>query len=81
MKDDYIMNVLLGYYEESKGKTRSERFRGTLRTVGSLVLIDGLSTFVGVLPLAFSSSAVVRTVFIRWESVMGSSSCRFSGRQ
>ena len=63
------MHVLLGYYE-SKGKTREERVQGTLRTVGSPVLIGALSTFLGVLPLAFSSSAVMRTVFISFFSMV-----------
>ena len=36
----------------------------TLRTVGAAVLSGGLSTLLGVLPLALSTSEVMRTVFV-----------------
>ena len=36
----------------------------TLRTMGSAVLSGGLSTLLGIIPLAFSTSQVMRTVFI-----------------
>lgn len=36
----------------------------TLETMGASVLLGGLSTFLGVLPLAFSTSTVMQTVFI-----------------
>ncbi|CAB9519465.1 Pick C1-like protein 1 [Seminavis robusta] len=60
---DYIVHILLRYYE-SKGATREEKVKDTLRTMGSAVLSGGLSTLLGVVPLAFSSSQVMRTVFV-----------------
>jgi uncharacterized membrane protein YdfJ with MMPL/SSD domain len=56
------MHILLRYYE-SKCNTREERVKDALGTLGISILIGGLSTFLGVLPLAFSSSAILRTVF------------------
>lgn len=35
----------------------------TLETMGASILVGGLSTFLGVIPLAFSTSAILRTVF------------------
>jgi hypothetical protein len=66
---DYLMHALLGFYE-STGRNREERVQEMLRTIGSPVLIGGLSTFLGVFPLAFSSSAVMRTVFVSFISMV-----------
>jgi len=60
---DYVVHILLRYFE-SKAGTREERVKDTLRTMGAAVLSGGLSTLIGVIPLAFSSSEVMRTVFI-----------------
>lgn len=59
---DFIMHVLLRFYE-SKGNRR-EKTVETLRTMGASILIGGVSTFLGTLPLAFSSSEIFNTVFI-----------------
>lgn len=61
---DYLVHVLLRFYETSKYPTREEKVKDTLRTIGAAVLSGGLSTLLGVLPLIFASSAVTRTVFI-----------------
>ena len=59
---DFIMHVLLRYYECDGN--RGERTVEMLRTMGSSVLAGGISTFLGILPLALSTSAVFYTVFI-----------------
>ena len=58
---DYLMHVLLCYYE-SEGK-REEKTIETLRTMGSSILLGGVSTFLGIIPLAFSTSEIFTTVF------------------
>jgi predicted RND superfamily exporter protein len=58
---DYVMHVLLRYYE-SPGNHK-EKTVEMLRTMGSSILIGGISTFLGSLPLAFSTSTIFRTVF------------------
>ncbi|CAB9526468.1 Pick C1-like protein 1 [Seminavis robusta] len=59
---DFLLHVLLTYYE-TDGASREEKVKETLRTMGSSILLGGLSTSLGVLPLAFSVSVVFRTVF------------------
>lgn len=59
---DFIMHILLRYYD-CRG-SRRERTMETLRTMGSSVLTGAISTFLGTLPLALSSSAIFSTVFI-----------------
>ena len=56
------MHVLLRYYE-SPGN-RYEKTVDMLRTMGASILIGGVSTFLGILPLAFSTSEIFGTVFI-----------------
>lgn len=59
---DFIVHVLLRYYE-SKRLTREDKMKDTLETMGSSIFVGGLSTFLGVIPLAFSTSEVLSTVF------------------
>jgi predicted RND superfamily exporter protein len=59
---DYIMHVLLRYYE-SPGN-RMEKTVEMLKTMGASIFIGGLSTFLGILPLAFSSSDIFTTIFV-----------------
>ena len=59
---DFLMHILLRY-NESTYKTREGRVKDTLETMGSSILLGGLSTFLGVIPLAFSTSTILRTVF------------------
>jgi len=59
---DFIMHVLLRYYE-CPGNRR-EKTVEMLKTMGSSVFIGGVSTFLGTLPLAFSSSTIFYTIFI-----------------
>ena len=59
---DFIMHILLRYYE-SPGATRQDKVRDTLETMGVSILVGGLSTFLGVIPLAWSTSKIIGTVF------------------
>jgi Niemann-Pick C1 protein len=59
---DFIMHVLLRYYE-CHGNRREKTIE-LLRTMGSSVLVGGISTFLGTLPLAFSTSQIFTTIFI-----------------
>jgi Niemann-Pick C1 protein len=58
---DYVMHLLLRYYESSG--SRKEKAVEMLQTMGSSILIGGISTFLGTLPLAFSSSEIFTTIF------------------
>lgn len=58
---DFLMHLLLRYYESSG--TREEKTVETLRTMGASILIGGISTFLGTLPLAFSTSDIFITIF------------------
>ena len=60
---DFLMHVILRYYE-SKEKTREAKVKDTLRTLGASIFVGGLTTCLSVVPLAFSSSEILRTVFI-----------------
>lgn len=66
---DFLVHVLLRFHE-STYRTRHARVVDTLETMGSSILLGGLSTFLGVLPLALSTSALFRTVFICWCSMI-----------
>ena len=59
---DFIMHILLRYYE-SPEKTKEAKIRDTIKSMGAALILGGLSTCLGVLPLAFSSSKLLRTLF------------------
>jgi predicted RND superfamily exporter protein len=48
---------------ESHGN-RKEKVVSMLKTMGSSIFIGGITTFLGTLPLAFSSSSIFNTIFI-----------------
>jgi len=60
---DFVVHVLLRYYE-SKEETRHDKVKDTLETMGASILVGGISTALGVLPLAFSTSEIMGSVFI-----------------
>lgn len=60
---DFLMHVLLRYYESTK-TGREAKVKDTLRTMGTSILVGGISTFLGVLPLAFSTSNIFNTIFV-----------------
>jgi Niemann-Pick C1 protein len=59
---DYIMHALLRYYELPGN--RREKTVMMLKTMGSSILIGAITTFLGTLPLAFSTSDIFHTIFI-----------------
>jgi Niemann-Pick C1 protein len=59
---DYLLHVLLRYYETPGN--RQEKVIKVLRSMGSSVLMGGITTFLGTVPLAFSSSEIFTSVFI-----------------
>jgi predicted RND superfamily exporter protein len=59
---DYLLHVLLRFYETPGN--RKEKVVEVLRTMGSSVLMGGVTTFLGTLPLAFSTSKIFTTVFV-----------------
>ena len=63
------MHVLLRYYE-SKETTREAKVIDTLKTMGVSILVGGLSTFLAVIPLAFSTSEIIGTVFTAFFSMV-----------
>ena len=58
---DFLMHILLRYYE-SKGKTRHEKVKETLETMGSSILLGGFTTWLGVIPMALSTTKIFMTV-------------------
>ncbi|CAB9506138.1 Pick C1-like protein 1 [Seminavis robusta] len=60
---DFLMHMLLRYYETSVRKTRDERVKETLETMGASILLGGFTTFLGVIPLCFTTTAIFRLVF------------------
>lgn len=58
------MHVLFRYYETSPRKSRDERVRETLETMGVSIMIGGVTTFLGVVPLCLSVTKVFMTVFL-----------------
>ena len=58
---DYVIHILLRYFESAGN--RKEKTVEMLRTMGSSILMGGISTLLGTLPLAFCTSDVFSTVF------------------
>ena len=52
------------YFETSPSKTRNERVKETLETMGTSILLGGLTTFLGVVPLCFSTTRIFMIVFL-----------------
>lgn len=58
-----ISFFVLSRYYESHGQTREDKVRDTLESMGPSILVGGLSTLLGVVPLAFSTNDVTKVVF------------------
>jgi len=58
---DFLMHILLRFYE-SKGATRDEKVKETLETIGASILMGAFTTFLGVIPLAFSTTKIFKMV-------------------
>jgi len=67
---DYVMHVTLRYFESTATESRDAKTKDVLRTMGASVLLGGLSTFLGILPLAFSSSSILLTFVITFTGVV-----------
>jgi Niemann-Pick C1 protein len=59
---DFVIHVILRYYE-CHGNRR-EKTVAILKSMGVSILTGGISTFLGTIPLAFSTSTIFSTVFI-----------------
>lgn len=59
---DFIMHVMLRFYECPGNRT--SKTVEMMRTMGSSIFLGGVSTFLGTMPLVFSTSTVFRTVFV-----------------
>merc|ERR1719245_1021754 len=66
---DYLIHMLLRYYE-SKETTREDKVKDTIQTMGSSIMLGGLSTFFGILPFALSTGVAARTVFVTFISLV-----------
>jgi predicted RND superfamily exporter protein len=66
---DYLMHVLLRYYETS-GTTSRFKIVDTIGTMGMSVLAGGCSTFLGTLALAFSSTDIFWIIFVTFTSIV-----------
>jgi Niemann-Pick C1 protein len=59
---DYLLHVLIRYYEAPGN--RQEKVIDVFKTMGVSILVGGISTLLGTVPLAFSTSLVFYTFFI-----------------
>merc|ERR1712232_741321 len=59
---DFLLHILLRFFE-SKETSRDAKVKDVLQTMGTSILIGGISTFLGVLPLMFSTSTIFSTIF------------------
>jgi len=59
---DFLLHILLRFFE-SKETSRDAKVKDVLQTMGTSILIGGISTFLGVLPLVFSTSTIFSTIF------------------
>ena len=66
---DYNMHVVHSFLDTS-GSGRNERVKKVMNTMGKSILLGGLSTLLGVLPLAFSQSDVFRTFFFTYLGIV-----------
>ncbi|CAB9518966.1 Protein patched homolog 1 [Seminavis robusta] len=60
---DFLMHVLLRFYESRPDQSREDRVKETLQTMGVSILVGGFTTFLGVVPLCLSAMEVFKTVF------------------
>merc|ERR1719330_142907 len=65
---DFLVHTMLRYFEIQGD--RETRTKEMLRTMGSSVFVGGISTFLGVLPLAFSTSSTFSTIFVAFMALV-----------
>lgn len=61
---DYAIHICLAYFEIHDAKTRNDRVKRVITTIGASILKGGFTTFLGVLPLSLNSSLGFRTLFV-----------------
>lgn len=67
---DYVMHVVLRYYESTESKSRDTNVKEVLETMGASVLLGGLSTFLGIFPLMFSGNEIIYIFVITFGGVV-----------
>ena len=65
---DFILHNLIRFYELPGN--REEKVVQMLQTMGSSIMMGAITTFLGTLPLAFSSSAIFTTVFVSFIAIV-----------
>jgi len=65
---DFILHILIRYYEVSG--TREEKVARLLGSMGSSILVGGTTTFLGTVPLAFSTSHIFTTFFVSFVAIV-----------
>jgi Niemann-Pick C1 protein len=65
---DFLMHVLLRYYE-SEGNRR-EKVIETLTSIGSSIMLGGITTFLGTVPLMFSTSEIFYIIFVAFMALV-----------
>lgn len=60
---DYVVHVMLKYFD-SDAQSKQGKVFDCLSTMGSSIIIGGMSTILGTIPLAFSSSEIFHSVLI-----------------
>ncbi|GAX11141.1 hypothetical protein FisN_9Hh232 [Fistulifera solaris] len=65
---DFLMHVLLRYYE-SEGNRR-EKVIETLTSMGSSIMLGGITTFLGTVPLMFSTSEIFYIIFVAFMALV-----------
>lgn len=59
---DYSIHIMHKFLS-TDGDSKLERVQATMKEIGMPVLLGGLTTVLGVVPLAFASSTIFRTFF------------------
>lgn len=65
---DFILHNLIRFYEVPG--TREEKVVEMLKTMGSSIMIGAITTFLGTVPLAFSSSEIFTIVFVSFIAIV-----------
>jgi predicted RND superfamily exporter protein len=65
---DYIIHIVFRFYEETGN--RREKTVSMLRTMGVSILLGGATTWLGTMPLMFSSSDVFETVYVTFLGIV-----------
>lgn len=67
---DHNAHIVITYFEMSERATRNERVQLVLSSMGSSIMLGGLSTFLGTFPLSFSESAAFSTFYYAYLGIL-----------